>query len=131
MAAERRFHRCSWRQLLDIALSLLVLAASASPYVAAVAESPPLLLAERYRDDIDVSRYRGSERLEGVRAVWDSKVLRFRIGNPVPAPPWFVEALLRQPLDGELWLGRGNFDRLRRSFAASHPTMANGDAYPT
>jgi DNA ligase-1 len=25
---------------------------------------------------------------------------------------WFVAALPKQPLDGELWLGRGSFDRL-------------------
>lgn len=112
MAAERRCQRCSWRQVLGIALALLALTGSASPYAAAAAESPPLLLAERYRDNIDVSRYWVSEKLDGVRAVWDGKILRFRSGNPVPAPPWFVDALPRQPLDGELWLGRGSFDRL-------------------
>lgn len=112
MAAERRCQRCSWRQVLGIALALLALTGSASPYASAAAESPPLLLAERYRDSIDVSHYWVSEKLDGVRAVWDGKVLRFRSGNPVPAPRWFVDALPPQSLDGELWLGRGSFDRL-------------------
>lgn len=76
------------------------------------AESPPLLLAERYRDDINVSRYWVSEKLDGVRASWNGKALQFRSGNLVPAPKWFVDALPRQPLDGELWLGRGSFDQL-------------------
>jgi DNA ligase-1 len=71
-----------------------------------------LLLAERYRDDVDVSRYWVSEKLDGVRANWDGKNLRFRSGNPVPAPQWFIDALPSQPLDGELWLGRGSFDQL-------------------
>jgi DNA ligase-1 len=71
-----------------------------------------LLLAERYRDDVDVSRYWVSEKLDGVRANWDGKNLRFRSGNPVPAPQWFIDALPGQPLDGELWLGRGSFDQL-------------------
>lgn len=71
-----------------------------------------MLLAERYRGGIDVSRYWVSEKLDGVRAIWDGKVLRFRSGNAVPAPQWFVDALPKQPLDGELWLGRGSFDRL-------------------
>jgi DNA ligase-1 len=60
-----------------------------------------------------MSRATGSaKKLDGVRAVWDGKALRFRSGNPVPAPRWFVDALPGQPLDGELWLGRGSFDQL-------------------
>lgn len=79
---------------------------------AAVSSAPTFLLAERYRDDMDVSRYWISEKLDGVRAIWDGKALRFRSGNPVPAPRWFLDALPVQPLDGELWLGRGSFDQL-------------------
>ena len=91
---------------------VLLAAAAPLPAPAAVSPAPTFLLAERYRDDIDVSRYWISEKLDGVRAVWDGKTLRFRSGNPVPAPQWFVDTLPGQPLDGELWLGRGSFDRL-------------------
>ena len=93
---------------------LLVQAAPGSliPVWAADVVPPALLLAERYRDDIDVSRYWVSEKLDGVRASWDGKNLSFRSGNPVPAPRWFIDALPKQPLDGELWLGRGSFDQL-------------------
>ena len=73
---------------------------------------PPLLLADRYRDGIDVSTYWISEKLDGVRAVWDGRVLRFRSGNPVPAPQWFLDDLPAEALDGELWLARGRFDEL-------------------
>jgi len=77
------------------------------------AEEPlSLLLAERYRGGIDVSQYWISEKLDGVRAHWDGKRLRFRSGNSVPAPRWFIESLPEKPLDGELWLGRGTFERL-------------------
>lgn len=79
---------------------------------ACATEPPPLLLAERYAPGIDISRYWVSEKLDGVRASWDGRQLRFRSGNPVPAPPWFVAALPPQALDGELWLGRGTFDQL-------------------
>jgi DNA ligase 1 len=72
----------------------------------------PLLLAERYTGGIDVSQYWVSEKLDGVRAYWDGRQLRFRSGNPVNAPAWFLAALPPRPLDGELWLGRGSFDRL-------------------
>ena len=74
--------------------------------------APPLLLAERYQGGIDVSRYWVSEKLDGVRAHWDGRQLRFRSGNPIPAPRWFVATLPVQALDGELWLGRGTFERL-------------------
>lgn len=79
---------------------------------AAEALPPPLLLAERYRDGIDVSNYWISEKLDGVRAAWDGRVLRFRSGNPVPAPQWFLDGLPAEALDGELWLARGRFDEL-------------------
>lgn len=53
-----------------------------------------------------------SEKFDGVRAIWDGQVLRFRSGRPISAPSWFVAALPAQALDGELWMGRGLFDRL-------------------
>jgi DNA ligase-1 len=114
MALERRRRRISIRRLCGIALVLLAQAVpgSLAPVRAADVASPALLLAERYRDEIDVSRYWVSEKLDGVRASWNGKALQFRSGNPVPAPKWFVDALPGQPLDGELWLGRGSFDQL-------------------
>ena len=94
-------------------LSFVLLAVVASTLApAAVPPAPTLLLAERYHSEIDVSRYWVSEKLDGVRAIWDGKALRFRSGNQVPAPQWFVDALPDQPLDGELWLARGSFDQL-------------------
>lgn len=51
-----------------------------------------------------------SEKLDGVRAVWDCRQLRTRTGQAIHAPQWFVDALPKaEPLDGELWLGRGRF----------------------
>ena len=95
------WHRALW---LGVILLLLPFCALPAP--------PAILLANVYRDGIDVSQYLVSEKLDGVRAVWDGKTLRFRSGNQVHAPDWFLEGLPRQPLDGELWLGRGSFERL-------------------
>lgn len=53
-----------------------------------------------------------SEKFDGVRAVWDGQRLRFRSGREIAAPLWFVRALPDHALDGELWMGRGQFDRL-------------------
>lgn len=79
---------------------------------AAHAGELPLLLAERYRGDVEVSQYWVSEKLDGVRAHWDGRQLRFRSGNVVNAPDWFLAALPPTPLDGELWIARGSFGKL-------------------
>jgi DNA ligase 1 len=71
-----------------------------------------ILLANIYRDEIDPADYWVSEKLDGVRGVWDGRTLRFRSGNPVNAPKWFTEMLPPVPLDGELWIARQSFDKL-------------------
>lgn len=89
---------------------LLVWAAWLAP---ARADPPPaLLLAETYAAGVDVRDYLVSEKLDGVRAVWDGHTLRFRGGGRVPAPDGFTAGFPPVPLDGELWLGRGQFDAL-------------------
>ena len=90
--------------LLGLALSL--------PAFPASAEAPAILLANIYHEQVDVSRYLISEKLDGVRAIWDGQVLRFRSGREINAPHWFLAALPKQALDGELWIGRGSFDRV-------------------
>ena len=50
-----------------------------------------------------------SEKLDGVRAIWDGSRLISRNGNPFPAPAAFLAALPAYPLDGELWIARGAF----------------------
>lgn len=111
MAADNPYPGRPLQRVVGVLLALLA-AAAATLAFAAESVAPALLLAERYHGDIDVSRYWVSEKLDGVRASWDGKALQFRSGNPVPAPKWFLDALPRQPLDGELWLGRGTFDQL-------------------
>jgi DNA ligase 1 len=71
-----------------------------------------ILLAQDWQPGTNPSRYLVSEKLDGVRAVWDGQALRFRSGLPIAAPAWFVAKLPGTPLDGELWLARGQFDAL-------------------
>ncbi|MBK7646211.1 MAG: DNA ligase [Betaproteobacteria bacterium] len=92
--------------------ALLVGLAFSLPTYSTTADAPPILLANLYRNQIDVSRYMVSEKLDGVRALWDGQVLRFRSGRTINAPPWFVAGLPKQPLDGELWIARGQFERV-------------------
>ena len=75
--------------------------------------SPMAVMAAR--DGLPGTDPRGwlvSEKLDGVRALWDGQRLRFRSGREIYAPRWFTHGLPMQPLDGELWLGRGRFDDL-------------------
>ena len=100
-------------------LALPALVASAGE-----AGAPPLLLANVYREDVALDRYWVSEKLDGVRAYWDGERLRSRKGNPINAPPWFVAHFPRVPLDGELWMGRGAFERLSGAVRRQRPDDA-------
>jgi len=70
---------------------------------------PALMLAEVYRPGMPLADYWVSEKYDGVRGYWDGKRLWTRGGEPVMAPAWFTAKLPEQPLDGELWAGRGQF----------------------
>ncbi len=76
--------------------------------------SDPLhpLLANIARTDIDPTPYLISEKYDGVRALWDGQTLRSRAGNVIAAPSWFIAKLPKKSLDGELWIARGQFEKL-------------------
>lgn len=84
----------------------------ALPLVGAALALPAVALAGIYSEAADPAAYLLSEKLDGVRAIWDGRVLRFRSGKTIAAPAWFLAGLPEQALDGELWLGRGQFERL-------------------
>ncbi|MED5618769.1 DNA ligase [Ideonella sp. BN130291] len=73
---------------------------------------PQVPLAHDCPPGFDPTGYLVSEKFDGVRALWDGEVLRFRSGQPVHAPAWFTAALPAQALDGELWMARGRFEAL-------------------
>ena len=69
------------------------------------------LLAKVYKQE-NVSKWWVSEKLDGVRAIWNGKKLHFRSGKLISAPNWFIENFPEQLMDGELWMGRGTFEKL-------------------
>ena len=101
----------------------LALVASTLPLYATAAEpvAPALALAQVYRADIEVSRYWISEKLDGVRAAWDGANLLSRQGHVIHAPEWFTKGLPKAALDGELWIGRGEFERLSGTVRRQQP----------
>jgi DNA ligase 1 len=86
--------------------------------------APDVLLAHNAPRTIDPSNYLVSEKFDGVRAIWDGSVLRFRSGRVVAAPSWFTAKLPRSPLDGELWLARNQFDALSGMVRKAQPVDA-------
>lgn len=113
---------CGVLKRLNAVYQGLIFAAIAfSPQTLSAVEAVPLLLAETETGQSDVSLFLVSEKLDGVRAFWDGRVLQTRAGLIINAPAWFVENFPSRPLDGELWLGRGQFDQLSGAVRRSAP----------
>ena len=109
-------------------LALLTLApwglAVPAPASAADADAPALLLAQVYRPGVALQDYWVSEKYDGVRGYWDGQRLRTRGGEVVNAPAWFTANWPAQPLDGELWAGRGQFAQAQSTTARHTPDDA-------
>lgn len=86
--------------------------------------APKVLLAQSWEAHIDPTGYWMSEKLDGVRAIWDGETFKSRQGNLFYAPDWFVAGFPKTPLDGELWIGRGLFQKtvsvVRRQDKSEH-----------
>lgn len=62
----------------------------------------------------DVSGWWVSEKFDGIRAIWTGSKLISRNGHDLKAPAHFTAGLPKGVrLDGELWMGRETYDRLR------------------
>ncbi|WP_298941859.1 DNA ligase [uncultured Psychromonas sp.] len=79
---------------------------------AAIAKPPPIQLATNYRQDIDVTQYYVSEKLDGIRAYWDGHQLISKQGNVFTAPTWFIKSFPTTAMDGELWIARQQFEKV-------------------
>ena len=82
---------------------------------------PDVQLAREAPKGISPKGYLVSEKYDGVRALWDGSVLRFRSGRSVAAPAWFTAKLPAVALDGELWRERGSFDALSATVRKTSP----------
>lgn len=78
-------------------------------------------LAERYHTDIDLTQYWVSEKLDGVRALWNGNHFISRGGNIFRAPNWFTANFPKKPLDGELWIRRGGFQKTVSAVRKQNP----------
>jgi DNA ligase-1 len=72
---------------------------------------PPVMLANVLRGDITLADYWVSEKYDGMRGYWDGEKLLTRSGEHIEVPVWFTADWPKIPLDGELWVGHGQFSR--------------------
>jgi DNA ligase-1 len=85
-------------------------------------KSYPCLLAETWKDT-DPTGWWMSEKLDGVRALWDGTDFRTRNNNILYAPDWFKQGMPAERLDGEFWLGR---DMFQETMSIVRRHQANG-----
>ncbi len=121
---DNRLHDVS-RDLALIFALVLILAIPLGIPIDARAENrmsaPDLLLAKVYDEDIDPRDYWVSEKLDGVRALWDGHGLISRNGYAFRPPRWFTREFPEVPLDGELWMGRNTYEALSAAVRRTHP----------
>jgi DNA ligase-1 len=90
---------------------LLAALGALAPLTKGVAAAPALMLAAAYQPGTPLADYWVSEKYDGVRGYWDGRQLVLRSGDKVAAPAWFTAHWPNQPMDGELWTGRGRFEQ--------------------
>lgn len=73
-----------------------------------------LQLATEYEQNmpIDWQNYLYSEKLDGIRVMWDGFALYTRNYHRIHAPEWFTKDLPNFPIEGELWTGKQQFERV-------------------
>ena len=95
--------------MIKIIISLLFLLCSCTHSTEAVALD--IMLPQVYEQNIDVSGWLVSEKLDGVRGYWDGKKLLSKNGLPFLPPAEFLQNFPTFALEGEIWGGRGTFEQ--------------------
>ncbi|CAH1905955.1 hypothetical protein NTGHW29_700012 [Candidatus Nitrotoga sp. HW29] len=113
----------SWVHLCALSLALVF---CCLPLQAAEFAPPPVMLANVFRSDITLTDYWVSEKFDGMRGYWDGEKLLTRNGEHIDAPVWFTAGWPKVPLDGELWVGRGQFSRTVSTVRKKFPTKPSG-----
>ncbi|RDU72318.1 DNA ligase [Helicobacter aurati] len=90
-----------------------------------------ILLFKNYEDKLlkesHITEYLISEKLDGIRAIWDGKVMKTRNGKIIPAPTCWIKSFPPFPLDGELWTKRNDFENISSIVRQQKPTCKSWD----
>lgn len=112
---------------MQLKLTLIAAALMTAQHAPAIANPlafVPVAQANEYHDGINIYEYWQSEKLDGIRAIWNGKQLLTRNGNRIYAPHWFTDPLPDYPLEGELWAGRGHFPLVQQTVLDHTPSDA-------
>ena len=82
------------------------------------------MLANVYSPSVALADYWVSEKYDGVRGYWDGQKLLTRGGQTINAPAWFTANWPGVPMDGELWAGRGQFQKAVSTVRQQDPSDA-------
>jgi DNA ligase-1 len=74
-------------------------------------DSAELMLPQTYDKTVDVSGWLMSEKYDGVRGYWDGQRMLSKNGKQLFPPSAFTRDLPPFPIEGELWGGRGTFEK--------------------
>ncbi|MGR3913108.1 MAG: DNA ligase [Gammaproteobacteria bacterium] len=96
-------------------------AAALTLLCAAAHAKPDIFLLKTYDGSQDVRGWVMSEKLDGVRGIWNGAQLISRGGNILRAPKWFTRGFPPFALDGELWTKRGDFENIVSIVRAQTP----------
>lgn len=70
-----------------------------------------IMLAQVYEENIDVSGWLVSEKLDGLRGYWNGKMMLSKNGAPFHPPAAFTRNFPDFAIEGEIWGGRGTFEQ--------------------
>lgn len=74
-----------------------------------------LLLNKISEQEIQKKNFNGylmSEKLDGIRGIWEAGKFKTRQDNPIHTPSYFTYNFPSFKLDGELWIARAKFDEI-------------------
>ena len=80
-----------------------------------------LMLPKVYSENTNVSGWLMSEKLDGVRGYWDGERLLSKNGLPFHPQAEFIKDLPPFPLEGEIWAGRGTFEKTMAIVGRQYP----------
>ncbi|WP_228712715.1 DNA ligase [Halarcobacter mediterraneus] len=66
-----------------------------------------------YKEHIEIKNWFMSEKLDGIRAYWNTKELLTRKGKKIHVPKEFLKNFPNFELDGELWTKRNDFENIQ------------------
>lgn len=66
-----------------------------------------------YQGDEEISGWYMSEKLDGIRGVWNGKKLYSKNGKELYPPKYFINDMPPFAIDGELWTKREDFENIQ------------------